>query len=98
MRLTCFNSLSSDELNIQLSLGYGIVTSRIEGMTATDPLYAQPTPLEDAVLFDGFVGILGAGRGKSAAWRQCLGDRVLVQADQSHQDISHDEFNVSSVS
>jgi len=49
--------------------GYGIVAAWIQRVATADPLHSQPSSLEDAVLFDGLVSILGAGRRETAGWR-----------------------------
>ena len=87
MRLRCVKT--RPPCNKYPSSGHRIVTTRVEGMAASDTLDRQPAPLDGSVLADRLEAIMRAGRGEATRCRQHPGEGQLVQSDQSHQEILH---------
>jgi hypothetical protein len=60
----------------------GIKASRVEGLTLEDPENGHSRSSDDAIPCNCLPCVLGAGRGKSAAWRQKGRDHLLIESDR----------------
>ncbi len=70
------------EVDIEL-LWYWVVAARVERLTANDAPYCQPTALEQSILGNCLVAIVGAGWLEAAYLKRYRpGYRSLVEANQ----------------
>src|SRR5690606_25084377 len=66
-----------------------IVTARIPGMTAGQSAQAQPAATQDTMLFDGFLGVAGAGRIETTVTGHQGTDGVAVEPDRCNDQLTH---------
>lgn len=55
--------------------GNRVVASGIQRMTAADPFNRHPPSFQSPIFFNGFIPIMGTGRGKTTGGRQRTGKR-----------------------
>ena len=81
--------MRSDRTFVRLSNRNGVVAVAAPGMTATDTTNAEPGALQESVLGDGFIGVVGTGRGVSTPGgtrgRPGLVDRDEAACEPGHR-------------
>ena len=77
----CSRRLTPDEADDDFASRHGIVSSGITRVAAADALESQPATLQEAVLLNGLVCVLGAGGFKTTGGGQDTGEGVLVELD-----------------
>lgn len=83
--LLSVGSILSGTAGAVVSRWHRIYAARMIGVALTDPFNTEPKPLEDAMGFNGFQGIGGAGGIETAVRAQKRADKVLIDADQKDQ-------------
>jgi hypothetical protein len=58
-----------------------VVAARVERMTPRNAFDTQPGASDNAIAFNGFIGVAGAGRLINTAWRQGRRNKALVDTD-----------------
>jgi hypothetical protein len=72
-----------------LRLWHRVVTPRMERVTTSKPLDAQPSPFSQTVLGNGFIGVLRAARYEATGRGKRLGKSQLVKSNQSKGYLLH---------
>lgn len=74
----------------RIGLRYGVVTGTAPGVAAEYAAHGEIRAFEDAVLGDGFHGILAACRGESAHCREHRRDAELVEPYREDENAARD--------